>query len=62
MPIFEVCCKDCGFQFETYQKFSDPNNPTCRRCGGRTKRMISKSNFVLVGEGWAKDNYKGVEK
>ena len=62
MPLFDCRCNDCGFEFEKVQKFSEPENPMCPRCHGKTERMISKSSFVLVGEGWAKDNYKGAGK
>lgn len=62
MPLFDCCCNDCGFGFEKVQKFSATENPICPRCGGKTERMVSKSSFVLAGEGWAKDNYKGEKR
>ena len=68
MPLYEYECQKCGNKFEKIVKFNSPN-PTCtlaiptvdnnvlERCDGETKKLISKSNFKLKGEGWYKDGY-----
>jgi len=52
MPLYEYRCDDCGVVFEARQKFSDEPLDTCRHCGGRAKKMISKTAFALKGGGW----------
>ena len=66
MPIYEYKCQVCGYSFEMVQKISAPT-PECentvvsgsveRLCGGRCKKLISKSSFSLKGGGWFKDGY-----
>jgi len=57
MPIYEYCCTNCGKEFEEWQRFSDPPVERCRECGGRAKRLISNSTFVLKGTGWYVTDY-----
>lgn len=66
MPTYEFKCEKCSHEFEHDQKMSDPN-PPCPRlvhgtkivltCGGPTKKLISRTSFVLEGGGWASDGY-----
>ena len=51
MPIYEYQCKKCGNGFEKWQKFSDPLDDKCPTCGGKSRRLISQSTFVLKGTG-----------
>lgn len=57
MPIYEYQCEKCGREFEEWQKFSDPPVSSCSRCGGKTRRLISHSSFVLKGTGWYVTDY-----
>jgi putative FmdB family regulatory protein len=57
MPIYEYCCEKCGREFEEWQKFSDDPVEQCEECGGRTRRLISHSSFVLKGTGWYVTDY-----
>ncbi|MEW6140182.1 MAG: zinc ribbon domain-containing protein [Thermodesulfobacteriota bacterium] len=57
MPIYEYRCDSCGREFEEWQKFSDPVVERCSCCGGRTRRLISQSSFVLKGTGWYVTDY-----
>ena len=68
MPIYEYKCLSCGEEFEKIVKLNSPN-PKCTiaiktenekvfvRCDGETKRIMSRSEFHLKGECWAKDGY-----
>lgn len=62
MSLVAIKCSDCGFQFDKILKFYTTENPICPQCGGKTERLISRSSFVLAGDGWAKDSYKGEKK
>lgn len=56
MPIYTYACPTCGeFEVEHSMKTKLLDCPTCKN--PNVKRLIAKTNFVLVGGGWAKDNY-----
>jgi putative FmdB family regulatory protein len=49
---YEYKCDNCG-KFEVIQKITDDRLKRCPRCGGNEiKRLISSSNFILLGTGW----------
>jgi putative FmdB family regulatory protein len=68
MPIYEYKCLRCDGEFEKIVKLNSPN-PTCinavavantkvlTRCDGDTKRIMSRTEFHLKGECWARDGY-----
>jgi putative FmdB family regulatory protein len=66
MPIYEYECLSCGLTTEAMQKFSDEPLAACTECGGRLKKLISNTSFVLKGTGWYKTDYatksSGTEK
>ncbi|HNS88642.1 MAG TPA: zinc ribbon domain-containing protein [Deltaproteobacteria bacterium] len=39
------------------QKFSDAPLSKCPSCGGKAKRLISRSSFQLKGSGWYLTDY-----
>src|SRR3972149_5881060 len=57
MPIYEYSCEGCGKLHEIIQKFSDAPIAECPDCGGRMRKLISNSAFVLKGTGWYSDGY-----
>lgn len=57
MPIYEYRCTKCLREFEAMQKFSDEPIRTCPDCGGKAKRLISRSSFQLKGSGWYLTDY-----
>jgi putative FmdB family regulatory protein len=64
MPIYEYLCKECGNRFEVIQKFNDSPIDRCIKCGGKVKKLISNSTFILKGSGWYLTDYarKGKEQ
>ena len=57
MPIYEYECKGCGDVFEVFQKHSDPP-PEEHDCGSKdVGRIMSRTSFVLKGEGWYITDY-----
>lgn len=58
MPLFEYKCNDCDNIWEEFRKTQqDPE--TCPEClKTDIKRLISKSNFVLKGNGWYQTDFK----
>lgn len=59
MPLYRLLCKDCGKTIERLCKVDEPVR--CRKCGKAMKRLPTQTNFILKGDGWAKDNYKGCD-
>ena len=57
MPIYEYQYMKCNSEFEVMQKFSDAPLSKCPSCGGKAKRLISRSSFQLKGSGWYLTDY-----
>lgn len=57
MPIYEYCCEQCGKEFEAWQRISDDPIEKCSMCGGKARKLISQSTFVLKGSGWYVTDY-----
>lgn len=57
MPVYEYRCDKCGKEFEAWQRISDDPIEVCSECGGRAKKLISQSTFVLKGSGWYVTDY-----
>jgi len=55
--IYEYECIDCGEGWITEQKITDPPHKVCKECGGKLKKLISNTSFVLKGKGWSRDGY-----
>jgi len=57
MPTYQYQCPACGETKERVQRITDqPVRIQCE-CGTRMRRIISATNFVLNGKGWARDGY-----
>ncbi|MGE5300413.1 MAG: FmdB family zinc ribbon protein [Acidobacteriota bacterium] len=57
MPIYEYECEKCGKHHEIMQKITASPLTDCPECGGKLKRMISNTSFVLKGTGWYATDY-----
>lgn len=57
MPVYEFECVSCGNREGYLMDINDATIPKCIKCGSTTKKIISKSNFVLKGSGWYADGY-----
>lgn len=62
MPIYEYKCLDCEKKFEIIQKSSDNNMQVCPDCGGKSKKLISNTSFILKGTGWYVTDYASPER
>ena len=58
MPTYSYRCKNCGHEFDQYQKFSDNPLTRCPKCSKNTlRRVLQPSAIVFKGSGWyATDN------
>jgi putative FmdB family regulatory protein len=57
MPIYEYECQKCKKQHEVMQKITEKPLSKCPDCGGKLRKMISNSSFVLKGTGWYATDY-----
>lgn len=61
-PQYEYECNG-DHKFEVTQSIKDEPLTRCPECKKKCRRLISASNFILKGGGWAKDGYgSGGEK
>lgn len=58
MPIYEYQCPKCGRVFEEWVKASEAHREEpCPGCGTPSPRILSRTSFVLKGEGWYVSDY-----
>lgn len=57
MPNYELECCSCKHTWDETLKITAPV-PHCPKCSSvDTKRLISRSSFVLAGDGWGQQLY-----
>ncbi len=57
MPIYEYECTACGYTFEEWQRDFKEREINCPECGGKAKRLVSHTSFILKGSGWYVTDY-----
>ena len=57
MPLYDYECDKCKTVREFYMDVNSVTIPVCETCGNYMIRLISKTNFKLLGDGWYKDGY-----
>jgi len=67
MPLYEYECDTCGHRFEKIQKFSDPIEDKCPKCGNPVRKLISSPAIQFKGSGfyitdYAKKEHVAAEK
>lgn len=59
MPTYEYRCRDCGREFEIFQRMSDEPTAPCPVCGAGAERLISGGGGLLFkGEGFYITDYR----
>lgn len=63
MPTYVYRCRDCGREFEHFEKMtSRVKTRKCPACGGRAERQISGgAGFLFKGEGFYITDYRSEE-
>ena len=58
MPTYSYRCDDCELDFDKILPISRYDEPQdCPDCGaGPAKKMVTRPNFILKGDGWAGKN------
>lgn len=62
MPYYEYRCKKCANTVEKRMNIQDDHpqvlDERCEKCkDGEMERALSRTGFVLNGQGWARDSY-----
>lgn len=59
MPIYEFECRNCGKIQEKIMKITDSHPEVCTECQkGPLVKLMSRTNFVLKGQGWYETDFK----
>src|SRR6185436_6997901 len=62
MPLYEYECDACGHRFEKIQKFSDPLETACPKCGGAVHKLMSSPAIQFKGSGFYITDYPKGDK
>jgi putative FmdB family regulatory protein len=62
MPLYEYECDACGHRFEKIQKFSDPLEDSCPKCGGHVHKLMSSPAIQFKGSGFYITDYPKGDK
>ena len=63
MPLYAYQCKNCHYELEEIQKYSDDPLVLCPSCQNLAlKRKIESTHFSLRGGGWFADLYASPQK
>ena len=62
MPLYEYECDACGHRFEKIQKFSDPLEDVCPKCGGPVHKLMSSPAIQFKGSGFYITDYPKGDK
>jgi putative FmdB family regulatory protein len=62
MQLYEYECDQCGHRFEKIQKFSDPLEDTCPKCGGPVHKLMSSPAIQFKGSGFYITDYPKGDK
>lgn len=54
MPIYQLRCQDCEYEFETICRFDERDSCVCEECGGPTDSVITGDHGIPVGAVWDK--------
>lgn len=59
MPTYEYECGKCGFEFERFQRISEPPVKRCPKCKGGVRRKIGTgAGLLFKGSGFYITDYR----
>ena len=62
MPTYEYRCRDCGYDFEALQSFSDDALTECPQCAGSLRKIFGNIGVTFKGSGFYKNDHGGRAK
>ena len=62
MPTYDYRCRECGRDFEVFQRMSDKPGASCPDCGHGAERLISGgAGFLFKGDGFYITDHRSEE-
>ena len=62
MPTYDYRCRQCGRDFEVFQRMSDKPGASCPSCGAAAERLISGgAGFLFKGDGFYITDHRSEE-
>ena len=62
MPTYDYRCRECGRDFEVFQRMSDRPGASCPVCGAAAERLISGgAGLLFKGDGFYITDYRSKE-
>ena len=62
MPTYDYRCRECGHDFEVFQRMSDTPGASCPDCGQGAERLISGgAGLLFKGDGFYITDYRSEE-
>ena len=62
MPTYDYRCRECGRDFEVFQRMSDRPGAACPECGAAAERLISGgAGLLFKGDGFYITDYRSEE-
>lgn len=62
MPTYDYRCRECGRDFEVFQRMSDRPGASCPACGAAAERLISGgAGLLFKGDGFYITDYRSKE-
>ena len=62
MPTYDYRCRECGREFEVFQRMSDAPGASCPDCGRGAERLISGgAGFLFKGDGFYITDHRSEE-
>ena len=59
MPTYEYRCRDCGREFDVFQRMSDEPGAPCPACSAAAERLISGgAGLLFKGDGFYITDYR----
>lgn len=59
MPTYEYECRKCGYEFERFQRISEPTVKRCPKCRGGVRRKIGTgAGLLFKGSGFYITDYR----
>jgi len=59
MPTYDYECTECKDRFEAFQSMTDDPIETCKKCGGKVRKLIGAgAGIIFKGSGFYVNDYK----
>lgn len=63
MPTYEYRCKECGYEFDKHQSFTEPRLTDCPDCGtaGSLRKVFGNVGVTFKGSGFYRTDSRSTD-